>query len=63
VVPVERGGASDASHVSTRIPLTLDGFGPRGGKAHNPDEFVLAESIKQRAEVALALMAALLELD
>lgn len=63
VVPVERGGASDASHVSARIPLTLDGFGPRGGKAHNPEEFVLGESIKQRAEVALALMAALLELD
>jgi glutamate carboxypeptidase len=63
VVPVERGGASDASHVSARIPLTLDGFGPRGGMAHNPEEFVLAESIHQRAEVALALMTALLDLD
>jgi glutamate carboxypeptidase len=63
VIPVERGGASDASHVSTTVPLTLDGFGPRGGKAHNPDEFVSAESIRERAEVALALMAALLELD
>jgi glutamate carboxypeptidase len=62
VIPVERGGASDASHVSSAVPLTLDGFGPRGGQAHNPDEFVLAESIHQRAEVALALMAALLEL-
>ena len=63
VVPVERGGASDASHVSTVVPLTLDGFGPRGGKAHNPEEFVNAESIRERAEVGLALMAALLELD
>ena len=62
VIPVERGGASDASHVSTHVPLTLDGFGPRGGKAHNPEEFVLAESIKQRAELALALMVALLGL-
>ena len=62
VIPVERGGASDASHVSAAIPLTLDGFGPRGGQAHNPDEFVLAESLHQRAELALALMAALLEL-
>jgi glutamate carboxypeptidase len=62
VIPVERGGASDASHISSAVPLTLDGFGPRGGQAHNPDEFVLAESIHQRAEVALALMAALLEL-
>jgi glutamate carboxypeptidase len=63
VIPVERGGASDASHVATRIPVTLDGLGPRGGQAHNPDEFVLAESIQQRAEVALALMAALLDLS
>jgi len=63
VIPVERGGASDASHVSTKIPLTLDGLGPRGGRAHNPDEYVLAESIEQRAEVSLALLAALLELD
>ena len=63
VVPVERGGASDASHVSAKVPLTLDGFGPRGGKAHNPEEFVDARSIRERAEVGLALMAALLELD
>ena len=62
VIPVERGGASDASHVATRIPVTLDGLGPRGGQAHNPDEYVLAESLQQRAEVSLALMAALLDL-
>jgi glutamate carboxypeptidase len=62
VIPVERGGASDASHVATRIPVTLDGLGPRGGQAHNPEEYVLAESLQQRAEVGLALMAALLEL-
>jgi glutamate carboxypeptidase len=62
VIPVERGGASDASHVATRIPITLDGLGPRGGQAHNPDEYVLAESIQQRAEVALALVTALLDI-
>jgi glutamate carboxypeptidase len=63
VIPVERGGASDASHVATRIPVTLDGLGPRGGQAHNPEEYVLAESLQQRAEVALALCAALLPID
>jgi glutamate carboxypeptidase len=63
VIPVERGGASDASHVATRIPITVDGLGPRGGQAHNPDEYVLAVSIRERAEVALALMAALLPID
>ena len=38
----ERGGASDASHLAQHVPLTADGLGPRGGKAHHPDEFVLA---------------------
>lgn len=57
----ERGGASDASHLATTIPLTVDGLGPRGGSAHNPDEYVLAPSITRRAEVALAVAAAALE--
>ncbi len=60
VVGVERGGASDASHMAARVPVTVDGLGPRGGSAHNPDEYVLAESLPQRAEVALAIVAALL---
>jgi glutamate carboxypeptidase len=42
------------------VPVTVDGLGPRGGSAHNPDEFVLAESLHSRAEVALAVAAALL---
>lgn len=50
-----RGGASDASHFAPAIALTLDGLGPRGGGAHTPDEFVLSESLAQRAEVALAV--------
>ena len=56
-----RGGASDASHMAARIPLTVDGFGPRGGGAHTPDEWVSASSLRSRAEVALAFAAALLE--
>lgn len=58
LVASERGGASDASHVATRLPLTVDGLGPRGGRAHNPGEFVLRESLRPRAEVALAVTAA-----
>jgi glutamate carboxypeptidase len=50
-----RGGASDASHFAATIPLTIDGLGPRGGGAHTPTEFVLAESLRERAEVALAV--------
>ena len=61
VAGVRRGGASDASHFAGTIPLTLDGLGPRGGKAHNPDEFVLEASLRPRAEVALAVIAAALQ--
>ena len=50
-----RGGASDASHFASRIPLTVDGLGPRGGGAHTPQEFVLARSLVERAQVAVAL--------
>jgi glutamate carboxypeptidase len=60
VVGAERGGASDASHMAGHVPLTLDGLGPRGGGAHNPDEYVLRESLHSRAQVALAVVAAIL---
>ncbi len=55
-----RGGASDASHFATRIPLTVDGLGPRGGGAHAPHEFVLGASLAPRTRVALALALAAL---
>ena len=61
IVGSERGGASDASHLAAGgIELTIDGLGPRGGGAHTPDEWVSAESLHSRAEVALAVVAALL---
>jgi glutamate carboxypeptidase len=55
IVGVSRGGASDASHFAPDIPITVDGLGPRGGGAHTPEEFVLQDSLRQRAEVALAV--------
>jgi glutamate carboxypeptidase len=58
--PASRGGASDASHFATAIPITIDGLGPRGGKAHNPGEFVYEDSLVPRAEVALAVLSAVL---
>jgi glutamate carboxypeptidase len=61
VVGAQRGGASDASHFAATIPLTVDGLGPRGGAAHNPGEFVLASSLRSRAEVALAVALAALD--
>jgi glutamate carboxypeptidase len=55
IAGVARGGASDASHFAASIPLTVDGLGPRGGGAHTPEEFVLTRSLRERAEVALAV--------
>ena len=60
IAPASRGGASDASHFAATIPVTVDGLGPRGGKAHNPEEFVLEASLQPRAEVALAVILAAL---
>jgi glutamate carboxypeptidase len=60
IVGVARGGASDASHFASKIPLTVDGLGPRGGGAHTPDEFVLEASLYERAEVAVAVARAAL---
>jgi glutamate carboxypeptidase len=60
IIGAGRGGASDASHFAATIPLTVDGLGPRGGGAHAPHEYVLASSLKARAEVALAVVDAVL---
>jgi glutamate carboxypeptidase len=55
VIAAGRGGASDAAHFAATIPFTVDGLGPRGGGAHAPHEYVLASSLRPRAEVALAV--------
>ena len=55
-----RGGASDAAHFAAAVPVTIDGLGPRGGKAHNPAEYVVTASLAERAEVALAVAHAVL---
>ena len=60
IVAGERGGASDASGLAPHVPLSIDGLGPLGGAAHNPDEFILRDSLRTRAEVALALAATVL---
>ncbi len=61
IAAVARGGASDASHFASTIPLTIDGLGPRGGGAHTPEEFVLEPGLADRAEVGLAIALAALD--
>jgi glutamate carboxypeptidase len=60
IVGANRGGASDASHFAPTVPLTVDGLGPLGGGAHAPHEFVLVSGLRPRAEVALAIVDAVL---
>jgi glutamate carboxypeptidase len=60
IVGARRGGASDASPLAPSIPLTVDGLGPLGGGAHAPHEFILESGVRPRAEVALALVDAVL---
>jgi glutamate carboxypeptidase len=60
VIGAGRGGASDAAHFAATIPFTVDGLGPRGGGAHAPHEYLLASSLRPRAEVALAVVDAAL---
>jgi len=61
IVPASRGGASDASHLAGVVPLTIDGLGPLGAGSHAAHEHALASSFLPRAEVALAILAAILE--
>jgi glutamate carboxypeptidase len=61
IVASGRGGASDASHFAPVIALTVDGLGPRGGAAHNPDEHVRVGSVEPRAAIALAMVLAALD--
>jgi glutamate carboxypeptidase len=57
----ERGGASDASHLAAGAPLmAIDGLGPLGAGSHAPDEHIVAASLGPRAEVAMAITAAVL---
>ena len=59
IVAAARGGASDASHLASVVPLTVDGLGPRGGHAHSPEEYVYGPSLRERLELAIALCEAL----
>ena len=56
----DRGGASDASYLAPVIDVSVDGLGPRGGGAHTPGEYIVESSLRERAEVALALASAVL---
>jgi len=61
IVGMPRGGASDASNLAPYVPIAIDGLGPLGAFAHSPEEHLLVDSLRDRAEVALTLAVALLD--
>ena len=50
VVPVERETSSDISYAPQRVP-TLEGLGPLGGGTQTPGEYILRDSLIDRAAV------------
>ncbi|MDO9408107.1 M20/M25/M40 family metallo-hydrolase [Patulibacter sp.] len=60
IVASGRGGASDASHLASWTRVAIDGLGPLGGGAHAVDEHLDAGTLRDRAAVALAVLAGVL---
>lgn len=58
---VATGGASDANTIAGLGVPVLDGLGPIGGLDHSPQEYIEAESIVPRAELAATLITKILE--
>ena len=50
------GGAADCCYMSRKGLRIIDGLGPRGGKMHEVDEFVVLASISQRAEALVEFL-------
>jgi glutamate carboxypeptidase len=53
------GGGSDGNTAAAVGAPTLDGLGPAGGMAHNPDEFIALDSIAPRIALLAGIIARL----
>jgi glutamate carboxypeptidase len=61
--PVHAGGGTDGSLTSAVGLPTLDSMGVRGGNTHTKREFVVLESLPERAAIAAALLVRLTDLS
>jgi len=52
----QRGGVSDANTISNMNIPVLDGLGPSGDRDHSTDEYMMVQSLPQRAALAAAGM-------
>jgi glutamate carboxypeptidase len=50
------GGVSDGNQLAAAGLPNIDSFGPRGGRIHSPDEFLLLDSLTERAKLAALLL-------
>jgi glutamate carboxypeptidase len=50
------GGTSDGNKLAAAGLPVIDSMGPRGGKLHSPEEFLLVDSLAERAKLAAMVM-------
>lgn len=50
------GGVCDGNKLAAAGLTTIDSLGPRGGDIHSPDEYVLLDSLTERAKLAALLL-------
>jgi glutamate carboxypeptidase len=50
------GGVSDGSQLAAAGLPNIDSLGPRGGNIHSPEEFLLIDSLTERAKLAALIM-------
>lgn len=50
------GGASDGNKLAAAGLPVVDTFGPRGGNLHSPEEYLLLDSLTERAKLAALLL-------
>jgi glutamate carboxypeptidase len=50
------GGTSDGNKLAAAGLPVIDSMGPRGGKLHSPEEFLLVDSLTERAKLAALVM-------
>jgi glutamate carboxypeptidase len=50
------GGASDGNKLAAAGLPVIDTMGPRGGKLHSPQEFLLVDSLTERAKLCASLL-------
>ncbi|HEX4793361.1 MAG TPA: hydrolase [Humisphaera sp.] len=50
------GGVSDGNQLAAAGLPNIDSLGPRGGNIHSPEEFLLLDSLTERAKLALMML-------